>query len=106
MDTAQFPEIAKAVGGKYLKRIPKPGGGYKYVYHSEKHQVAHKAEGMERRAKKFKERARSLEKNDMLAQAGKLHGKADLLMKLARQSRKGTDISKTTKEKKRDEGEQ
>jgi hypothetical protein len=36
MDTARFPEIAKAVGaqrgGKYIKRIPKPGGGYRYVY--------------------------------------------------------------------------
>ena len=36
MNTLQFPEIAKAVGGqrggKYLKRIPKPGGGYRYVY--------------------------------------------------------------------------
>lgn len=39
MDTQQFPEIAKAVGaqrgGKYLKRIPKPGGGYRYVYKEE-----------------------------------------------------------------------
>lgn len=36
MNTQQFPEIAKAVGvqrgGKYLKRIPLPGGGYRYIY--------------------------------------------------------------------------
>ncbi len=36
MNTAQFPEIAKAVGaqrgGKYLKRTPLPGGGYRYTY--------------------------------------------------------------------------
>jgi hypothetical protein len=36
MNTQQFPEIAKAVGaqrgGKYLKRVAKPGGGYRYIY--------------------------------------------------------------------------
>lgn len=40
MNTAQFPEILKAVGGqkggKYLKRIPKPGGGYRYIYEQPK----------------------------------------------------------------------
>lgn len=90
----RFPEIAKAVGaqrgGKYLKRVPKSGGGYRYVYHSEKHRVAHQAEGMKRRAKKLRERARSLEQNDMLAQASKARGKADLLMKMARMAGKKT----------------
>lgn len=36
MNKSKFPEIVKAVGaqrgGKYLKRVPKPGGGYRYVY--------------------------------------------------------------------------
>lgn len=36
MWTSRFPRIAKAVGaqrgGKYLRRIPRPGGGYTYVY--------------------------------------------------------------------------
>jgi hypothetical protein len=42
MNTQQFPEIAKAVqrGGKYLKRVPKPGGGYRYVYKEKEDQKA------------------------------------------------------------------
>jgi hypothetical protein len=28
----RFPEIAKAVTHKYLRKIPLPGGGYRYVY--------------------------------------------------------------------------
>lgn len=34
MNTSAFPEIAKAVqrGGKYIKRVPKPGRGYRYIY--------------------------------------------------------------------------
>jgi hypothetical protein len=35
----KYPGIAKAAGaqrgGKYLKRIPKPGGGYRYIYKEE-----------------------------------------------------------------------
>lgn len=83
-------KAAGARGGKYLKRVPKPGGGFRYVYHSEKHRVAHQAEKMLVRAKALKARAKSLEANDMLAQAGKARDKADMLIKLARQSLKGT----------------
>ena len=36
MNTSEFPEIAKAVGHKYLKRVPLAGGGYRYVYHDPK----------------------------------------------------------------------
>lgn len=36
----RFPEIAKAVGAKYLKRIPKAGGGYRYIYKEPKSEKA------------------------------------------------------------------
>jgi hypothetical protein len=32
VDTKRFPEIAKAVGHKYVRRVAKPGGGYRYIY--------------------------------------------------------------------------
>lgn len=88
--------VKAARGGKYLKRVPKAGGGYSYVYHSEKHRVAHHAERMEQRAKQLHARAKSLEQNDMLAQASKARGKAELLMKLARRARRGTGMKSSS----------
>lgn len=93
MSDVNIEELVKAArGGKYLKRVPKAGGGYNYVYHSEKHRVAHQAERMEQRAKQLHEQAKTFERKDMLASAGKARDKADLLMKLARRSRRGTGI--------------
>lgn len=42
MNTEEFPEISKAVGAhKYIKRVLKVGGGYRYIYEQPKGEERH-----------------------------------------------------------------